>query len=95
MIRSSLVITLLVISLRCSAAETAQQKALDYLVEHRQRFHQDLINLTAIPSVSALPARAQDVLRAAEWLKARLKIAGLEVGDCHRRRGLKVNAVFI
>lgn len=34
----------------------------------------------AIPSVSSLPENRGDVLRAAAWLAARLKAAGLEVG---------------
>jgi hypothetical protein len=41
---------------------------------------QELLDLVAIPSVSSLPENRGDVLRAAAWLEARLKSAGLEVG---------------
>ncbi|GAB4821211.1 hypothetical protein N2152v2_008257 [Parachlorella kessleri] len=79
MIRQRLCVVLaLLAGLRASSADSEQQAALEYLESHRQRFDQDLIELTAIPSVSALPSHAQDVLRAAEWLKARLQLAGLE-----------------
>ena len=81
MIRQRLCIALaLLAGLQACSAQSEQQAALEYLESHRQRFDQDLIELTAIPSVSALPSRAQDVLQAAEWLKARLQLAGVEVG---------------
>lgn len=40
---------------------------------------QELLDLVAIPSVSSLPENQPDILRAAAWLEARLKKAGMEV----------------
>lgn len=39
----------------------------------------DLLQLAAIPSISALPEHQADVLRASQWLIERLTRAGLEV----------------
>lgn len=42
-------------------------------------YNQELLELVAIPSVSSLPDNLPDLRRAAAWLEARLKAAGLEV----------------
>jgi len=44
----------------------------------RERFVDELKEFVRFPSVSTQPARAGDVLRCAEWLAARLKLAGLQ-----------------
>lgn len=49
-----------------------------YLADHRQRFVAELLDFLRIPSISALPDHAGDVQRAAEWVAARLKNAGIE-----------------
>jgi len=49
-----------------------------YLVQQRERFLDELMEFLRIPSISALPAHMADVQRAAQWLEARLKAAGIE-----------------
>lgn len=49
-----------------------------YLEENQGRFTEELLDFLRIPSVSALPAHAADVQRAAEWVAARVTAAGLE-----------------
>jgi acetylornithine deacetylase/succinyl-diaminopimelate desuccinylase-like protein len=49
-----------------------------YLEENQGRFTEELLDFLRIPSVSALPAHAADVRRAAEWVAARVTAAGLE-----------------
>lgn len=49
-----------------------------HLDAHQARFVAELMAFIAIPSVSADPAHAHDMLRAAEWVAARLTAAGLE-----------------
>jgi succinyl-diaminopimelate desuccinylase len=53
------------------------QKVLDYIDGHRKAFEADLLELLRIPSVSADPAYAADVRRAAEWVRAQLERIGL------------------
>jgi acetylornithine deacetylase/succinyl-diaminopimelate desuccinylase-like protein len=49
-----------------------------YLVKQRERFLNELMEFLRIPSISALPAHTADVQRAAQWLEARMKVAGIE-----------------
>jgi acetylornithine deacetylase/succinyl-diaminopimelate desuccinylase-like protein len=49
-----------------------------YLQEQRGRFIDELMEFLRIPSVSALPGHAADVQRAAQWVEARMKSAGVE-----------------
>jgi len=49
-----------------------------YLVQQRERFLNELMEFLRIPSISALPAHVADVQRAAGWLEARMKAAGIE-----------------
>ena len=49
-----------------------------YLDQHQATFVEELRALIRIPSMSALPAHAPDVARAAEWVAARLRAAGVE-----------------
>jgi acetylornithine deacetylase/succinyl-diaminopimelate desuccinylase-like protein len=50
----------------------ALDDALRYAADHRDETLADLVELSKIPSVSALPAHAGDV-RAAEWCAERLR----------------------
>jgi acetylornithine deacetylase/succinyl-diaminopimelate desuccinylase-like protein len=50
----------------------------DYLGRHKERFLNELMEFLRFPSISALPAHRPDVDRAAAWLEARLKAAGME-----------------
>ncbi|KAI8476053.1 MAG: peptidase M20 [Monoraphidium minutum] len=52
--------------------------ALSYRERSLQRFRDDLIVLASKPSISSLPANADGVLAAAEWLKQKLHDIGLE-----------------
>ncbi len=50
----------------------------NYLVQHKERFLEELMEFLRIPSISALPAHGADVQRAAEWVEARMKMTGIE-----------------
>ncbi len=49
-----------------------------YLDDNQDRFLEELLDFLRIPSISALPERAGDVARAAEWVAQRLTRAGAE-----------------
>ncbi len=50
----------------------------EYIESHGERFLSELFDLIRIPSVSAQPARRDDVLKAAEYVRARLEEIGAE-----------------
>jgi acetylornithine deacetylase/succinyl-diaminopimelate desuccinylase-like protein len=49
-----------------------------YLADNTSRYLDELFDFLRIPSISSLPEHAADVKRAAEWVAARMKAAGLE-----------------
>ena len=49
-----------------------------YLDRNQDRFLEELLDFLRIPSISALPEKAGDVARAAEWVAQRLNSAGAE-----------------
>ena len=49
-----------------------------YLNEHRDQFIDELMEFLRIPSISSLSDHIPDVRRAAEWVEARMKAAGIE-----------------
>lgn len=49
-----------------------------YLKQNEERFLSELFDFIRIPSISALPAHADDVVRAADWVAQRLTAAGAE-----------------
>ncbi len=49
----------------------------DYLLANRERFETLLFDVLRIPSVSAVPAHADDMKQAAKWFADRLRDAGL------------------
>jgi hypothetical protein len=51
---------------------------LAYVHTDNETYVKDLFDFAAIPSISALPDHASDVLAAAGWLKQRVVTAGLE-----------------
>src|SRR6185436_8231913 len=51
---------------------------VDFIHTNRDRYVSELKKYLAIPSISALPERANDVLRCAEWTVEELKAIGLE-----------------
>lgn len=73
-------------NLAAAAAESAYSSfepasldlVLAYATADNETYVKDLFELVSIPSISALPDHAQDVLSAAEWLKKRMLLAGLE-----------------
>src|SRR5277367_1131072 len=50
----------------------------EYVNHHRDRLLDELKEFLRIPSISTAPEHAGDVKRAAEWVAAKLKDAGLE-----------------
>ena len=49
-----------------------------YLQENQDRFLKELLEFLSIPSISSLTEHRADVEKAAEWVAARLKTAGIE-----------------
>ena len=49
-----------------------------YLTEHKKNFLNELLEFLRIPSISALPAHAADVQRAAQWVETRMRAARIE-----------------
>lgn len=49
-----------------------------YLSSHRDQYVDELLDFLRIPSVSSLPAHAEDVQKAAKWVSSRMERAGLE-----------------
>lgn len=49
-----------------------------YLDANRKRFLDELFEFLRIPSISSLPENQADVVKAAQWVKARLNAAGME-----------------
>ena len=49
-----------------------------YLIDHRERFINELLDFLRFPSISALPAHAGDVQRTARWVESRMNAAGIE-----------------
>ncbi len=50
----------------------------EYLETHADRFLAEYLDFLRIPSISALPAHAADVRRAAHWVADRMTVAGIE-----------------
>jgi acetylornithine deacetylase/succinyl-diaminopimelate desuccinylase-like protein len=50
----------------------------DYVTRALTSFHDDFAELIAIPSISTDPARAEDVQKAAGWVRRRMEQAGLD-----------------
>jgi acetylornithine deacetylase/succinyl-diaminopimelate desuccinylase-like protein len=53
-------------------------RVVDFINVNRDRYVEELKEFLAIPSISALPAHAADVRRAAEWASGSLERAGLQ-----------------
>src|SRR5512139_4075791 len=49
-----------------------------YLNKNKERFIKELLDFLRIPSISALPAHATEVQRAAQWIEKRMNDAGIE-----------------
>lgn len=54
------------------------QSSQQYIQEHKDRFLNELLEILRIPSISADPAYAGDVRRAAEWVAQNLQAAGAD-----------------
>lgn len=48
-----------------------------YFEQNQQRFDDELLEFLRIPSISTAPERTEDVRRAAEWVRRRLRAAGV------------------
>lgn len=49
-----------------------------YINAHEDQFINELLDFLRIPSISSLPDHAPHIQQAAEWVEARLKVAGIE-----------------
>lgn len=63
------------------------KRVIAYLDRHREEHLQQLAEYLAIPSVSAAPDRARDVVRAAEWTAGQLRRCGLEQVEVRKTAG--------
>ncbi len=54
------------------------QKTQTYIQENKDRFLEELFELIRIPSISADPAYKGDMLKTADWLKAKMESAGVD-----------------
>lgn len=54
------------------------EKTIQFLHEHREELLKELMEFLRIPSISALSAHKEDMVKAASWLMAALEKAGLE-----------------
>lgn len=54
-----------------------RKKALDYIQDHKNETLEKLKELVAIPSVSTDPSRAEEIKKAAEWVKEELESMGM------------------
>jgi len=61
-----------------------------YIQQHKDRFIQELITLLKIPSISADPAFAQDVMNTANAVSEALKTAGCEVVEICETKGYPI-----
>src|SRR5688500_6348039 len=61
---------------RCRSMASSSEAARRYARENRDRFVDELKELLRSPSLSADPAHAGDIRRAAEWLAASLRDIG-------------------
>lgn len=59
----------------------------NYIEQHKDRFLQELFELLKIPSISADAAYANDVKRAAEYVKAKLETAGADHVQVFQTKG--------
>jgi len=66
------------------------QNPKDYITQNKDRFINELIELLKIPSVSADPAFSQDVLDAAQAIKASLLAAGCDSAEIHETAGYPI-----
>lgn len=70
---------LALLALAMPLASADLEASLRHIVSRNDSYVDELRDLVAIPSVSALSSHAPDILRAADWVKARLERAGLNV----------------
>ncbi|WP_078543351.1 dipeptidase [Litchfieldia alkalitelluris] len=62
-------------------------KIQEYLHQHREEHLKQLVELLAIPSISALPEHKGDVKKAADWMAAALTSIGMENVEVHDTKG--------
>ena len=58
-----------------------------YLIEHKDQFVGELLEFLRIPSISSLPDHEPHVQRAADWIAARMREAGIESVQIMPTRG--------
>jgi acetylornithine deacetylase/succinyl-diaminopimelate desuccinylase-like protein len=59
----------------------------EYIAEHRDRFLQELFGLIRIPSISPNPENKEDMIKAADYWKFRLKEAGADRAEVYETAG--------
>lgn len=62
----------------------------EYLQENRQRFLDELFELLRIPSISADPAYSKEMIHTAEFIKAKLELAGAEKVEICETKGYPI-----
>ncbi len=62
----------------------------NYIATHKDRFLDELINLLKVPSISADPAYAKDVVKTAQMVEASLREAGCDTTEICETKGYPV-----
>ena len=62
----------------------------DYIVRHKERFLNEIIELLKIPSISADPAFSKEVIEASEAVKFALEKAGCDTVEIHKTDGFPI-----
>ncbi|KAL4520273.1 hypothetical protein Ndes2526B_g01201 [Nannochloris sp. 'desiccata'] len=73
---SAKVAFILILIFKCTFA--SENKILEALDGNEAAYVKELLEFVSIPSVSAIPDNQKDILKAADWVKKRLKTAGLQ-----------------
>ena len=79
MAASTFLALLLLLAAVAESRSSTASSPFDFLEAQRARLQQDVLDLAAIPSISALPDHQPDVERAADWLEHKLTAMGLHV----------------
>lgn len=63
------------------------KKTQEIIQSNKDSYLTDLFDLLRIPSISSIPAHAEDMARTAQWLKARLEKAGVDKAEIFPTKG--------
>ncbi len=65
------------------------QDIIDYIRNNQSNYVEELKEFLKIPSISTTPENKIDIERAAEFVKEKLKIAGMSHVEIFKRKGIR------